>query len=67
MGLSSNLETITSKTKHLFRSVFYLMDGIHESKYSCYIAQPSTLCHNYVQFWQISSQRAKLPKLLHIP
>ena len=48
------------------RSVFYLMGGIPKSKCSCYIAQPSMLCHNYVKFWQISSQWARLPKLLHI-
>ena len=43
-------------------SVFYLTGGIPKSKYSCYIAQPSTLCQNYVTFWQI-----RRPKLLHIP
>ena len=39
---------------------FHLMGGIHKSKYSYYIAQPSMLCHNYIKFWQI-----RWPKLLH--
>ena len=43
------------------RSVFYLTGGVHKSKYSCYIEQPSMLCHNYLKFWQI-----RWPKLLHI-
>ena len=43
------------------RSVFYQTGGIHKSKYFCYIAQPSMLCHNYVKFWQI-----RRPKLLHV-
>ena len=29
-------------------------DGIPKSKYSCYIAQPSMLCHNYAKFGQTS-------------
>ena len=57
-----NPETIISKTNIYYfseirnRYVFYLAGGIHKSKYSCYIAQPSMLCHNYVKLWQISSQ-----------
>ena len=35
---------------------FILTGGIPKSKYSCYIAQPLMLCHNYVKFWEISSQ-----------
>ena len=49
------------------RCVFYRTGGNPKSKYVCDIAQPSMLCHNYVKFWQISSQRARRPKLLHIP
>ena len=35
--------------------VFYRTGGIHKSKYCCYIAQPSMLRHNYVKFWQITT------------
>ena len=44
-----------------YGTVFYLTGGIPKSKYSCYIAQPLMLCHNYVKFWQI-----RRPKLLYI-
>ena len=58
------------------RSVFYRTGGIPNSKYYCYIAQPSMLCHNSGKLITVfvrkkwsshSSQRDRCPKLLHIP